>query len=231
MHRQTIPLRINLGAGARPLLAATWQNTDLTPAPGIDKVFDLDRDPWPYLDAEALDLNACHVLEHLRNPEHFFREAARVLRPGGHFLIRVPSANSDRAMGDMTHIRPWFWDSFSALIPGRALETFNLQATNVGSWTFPDAFMVDEFRLIVDPAVASWRFPWIWRRWVPTLERYLRNITCEMWVRLHRLPEGLRMQMRAGEVERPQIEVRYMTMKETMNMEMHPLGCVYSKGN
>ena len=49
---------------------------------------------WP-IDTRSTDLVLCdNVIEHLPNPELFFSEAARVLRPGGHVCIRTPNVMS-----------------------------------------------------------------------------------------------------------------------------------------
>ena len=64
---------------------------------------------------------ALHVVEHLAQPEQFFAEARRVVRPGGLLVIATPNAASlgARIMGrkwigfsDPTHVslhRPSYW--------------------------------------------------------------------------------------------------------------------------
>ncbi|MBN1317049.1 MAG: class I SAM-dependent methyltransferase [Anaerolineales bacterium] len=50
----------------------------------------LDRMPFT---ASSFDLVICSwVLEHLKNPPAAFEEAARVLKPGGHFITLAPNA-------------------------------------------------------------------------------------------------------------------------------------------
>lgn len=47
--------------------------------------------PWPVADAEFDLVISRYVLEHVAEPETFFAEAARVLRPGGHFVLLTPN--------------------------------------------------------------------------------------------------------------------------------------------
>jgi len=56
------------------------------------RMFNLERDPFPYA-RDSFDLVVCcEVLEHLvENPSHLLREAHRVLRPGGRLFLTTPN--------------------------------------------------------------------------------------------------------------------------------------------
>jgi len=57
--------------------------------PYLDEFRLLEDDSWPAADNE-FDLCICDwVIEHIMNPELFFSEAARVVRPGGYLCIRT----------------------------------------------------------------------------------------------------------------------------------------------
>lgn len=62
--------------------------------------------PWP-VENETIDLIVCDfVLEHIMDPDLFFEEIYRVLKPGGYLCIRTSNRWSYFAL-------------FSALVPGR----------------------------------------------------------------------------------------------------------------
>ena len=46
---------------------------------------------WPVADSEIDLIYSDYVLEHVEDPISFFREAARVLRPGGYLCMRTPN--------------------------------------------------------------------------------------------------------------------------------------------
>jgi SAM-dependent methyltransferase len=63
--------------------------TDIQPAPWLDCVADAQR--LPFATASATNIVMVDVLHHLEFPIMFFREAARVLRPGGRVLMAEPA--------------------------------------------------------------------------------------------------------------------------------------------
>jgi SAM-dependent methyltransferase len=81
---------VELGCGAgfseRFLRAGTLELTDAEPRPWTTRV--VDAQAMPYADASVDALIANNVIHHLAYPDRFFREAIRVLRPGGHLLIQ-----------------------------------------------------------------------------------------------------------------------------------------------
>lgn len=49
---------------------------------------------WPLPDASVDFAFSLEVIEHIENPRHFFREATRILRPGGYFFLTTPNNHS-----------------------------------------------------------------------------------------------------------------------------------------
>jgi SAM-dependent methyltransferase len=58
------------------------------------QVCDLDREPLKYGSGSFEAVLLSHVLEHIRDERSFFRELARVLRPGGRLYVEVPTPAS-----------------------------------------------------------------------------------------------------------------------------------------
>jgi ubiquinone/menaquinone biosynthesis C-methylase UbiE len=59
------------------------------------------------VDSNDLDGIMCaHLMEHIEEPEHVFLEFARVLRPGGVLIVRVPPFDAS-FYDDWTHVRPY----------------------------------------------------------------------------------------------------------------------------
>jgi SAM-dependent methyltransferase len=62
--------------------------------PNVDEFRRIEKDLWPVSDGEA-DLCVCdNVLEHVPDPDTFFTECHRVLKPGGYLCIRTPNRMS-----------------------------------------------------------------------------------------------------------------------------------------
>lgn len=60
--------------------------------PFLDEFRLIEGDRWPVEDA-AIDVAVCdHVLEHIGQPERFFAECRRTIKPGGCLCVRTPNA-------------------------------------------------------------------------------------------------------------------------------------------
>lgn len=86
--RRNGPVRLNLGCGNKPM--AGYTNCDLFPGKFVDEVFSLDE--VPYANQSVDEIHSEHSLEHLPRlrAEKALKEWARVLKPGGKILLKVP---------------------------------------------------------------------------------------------------------------------------------------------
>lgn len=76
--------------GYKNIECLDWEN-DMTHTLIRPKIADLSRDEFPYKD-NIFDLAVSWGrVEHLENLRHFFKETARVIKPGGYFIFSIPN--------------------------------------------------------------------------------------------------------------------------------------------
>lgn len=192
------PLKLNVGCGRNTM--PDFLNCDLDPAPHVDRAFDLQKE-WPFEDDSAGVVYASHVLEHLTDPFTFMRQAHRVLMPGGQMTIRVPYGNHRSAWWDLTHVRPWFAESFCMFQHGHAACTGNPQ--HLG-WQWPFAIHCADLRIAGNfrgQLQRGWKFWRPSRKDVLNLGRSLTEFCEEMWVYLSPLKSAEAIE--AYQVQRP----------------------------
>ena len=75
----------------------------------IRKNVNLENDVWPYEDDTFDVIYTKSLMEHLRGPDKFLKEARRVLKPGGKILSLIPDweSNYKTYFDDFTHRTPF----------------------------------------------------------------------------------------------------------------------------
>lgn len=74
--------------------AIDYMQPDELPEDIVFKKVDLNEEPIPF-EQDTFDLVlAVHIIEHLKDPLHFFQECLRVLKPGGKIYLETPSERS-----------------------------------------------------------------------------------------------------------------------------------------
>lgn len=98
------PLKLDLGCGANK--REGFEGVDIAKIPGVNKVFDLRKTPWPWKDKSVNEIYCSQFFEHLTAPERikFMEECYRILEPNGKLQIIVPVG--DRMFQDPTHQWP-----------------------------------------------------------------------------------------------------------------------------
>lgn len=99
-------LKIDLGCGKNK--KPGFVGADCIAFDGVDHLFDIGTQTWPWEDGSVDEAHASHFVEHLTATQrvHFYNELWRVLKPGAQATIIVPHWGSNRAYGDPTHQWP-----------------------------------------------------------------------------------------------------------------------------
>lgn len=172
---------LNVGCGTTPFVSEQWINTDITPAPHVNMVFDCGS-KWPIETASIGNIYASHVVEHLDNPIVFFNEALRCMVEDGSLLVRVPHPRHGVAFGREDHKRPIEVEFFQALTMSGA-DHRNLSYNDKPPMFFPYFFIhcVDKKTIF-----AKWWMPKFITRFAAT---HLVNVCSELWVWLRPFPK------------------------------------------
>lgn len=99
-------LKLNLGSGQRP--KEGFVNVDIADIPGVDKVVDLLKFPWPFKDESAEYIYSAHFFEHIPKAlrPKFMDEIWRILVMKGKCEFIYPYWSSSRSVQDPTHEWP-----------------------------------------------------------------------------------------------------------------------------
>jgi len=105
------PIKLDIGCG--PNKKAGFHGVDQYAMPGVDSVFRIGGDKWPFADSSVDEAHSSHFLEHLTNLNgkwervHFFNELHRVMIAGAKATLIFPHWASNRFYGDPTHCEPF----------------------------------------------------------------------------------------------------------------------------
>lgn len=87
-----VTLEIGGGSGNLKTFLDKVVSTDLIPAPWLDAAADAQK--LPFADDVFSNVLAIDVLHHIERPVRFFREAERVLQPGGRVVLLEPGIST-----------------------------------------------------------------------------------------------------------------------------------------
>lgn len=93
--------RLNFGCGKD--IKKDYVNVDITKFNGVDKTFNFNIFPYPFIENEFDEIYSDNVLEHLDDLTAVMKELHRITRPGGVIRAIVPYYNCYGAYNDITH--------------------------------------------------------------------------------------------------------------------------------
>jgi SAM-dependent methyltransferase len=102
--------KLNLGCGRD--IREDYINLDFERYNGIDVIHDLNKFPYPFKDNTFEEILAMNIMEHLNDPNKFIKELWRMGKNNCRIRINVPHFSSRCAWIDLTHKRPFSFDSF-----------------------------------------------------------------------------------------------------------------------
>jgi SAM-dependent methyltransferase len=102
--------KLNLGCGTN--IRKGYVNLDCVKAPGIDKVYDIEKFPWPFKNNEFDEILCSHILEHVSDLSRTMKEINRISKPGARVKIRAPHFSCGVSYRDPTHKRLFSYFTF-----------------------------------------------------------------------------------------------------------------------
>lgn len=103
--------KLNLGCGRD--IRKEYINVDFEKFSGVDKVYDLNKVPYPFRENQFEEVVMKCILEHLENPFLVMKEIHRISKQGARVSIRVPHFSSNNVWGDIQHKRGFSSQTFS----------------------------------------------------------------------------------------------------------------------
>src|SRR5580692_8079300 len=97
-------MTLDIGCGKRKIEADSI-GIDASADSAADKVWNLDRYPWPLDDGQFSRIHMSHVIEHLEDPMRAMAEVYRVAADGADVFIATPHFSSHNSYIDPTHKR------------------------------------------------------------------------------------------------------------------------------
>jgi len=114
--------KLNFGCGRD--IKKGFLNVDIKNLPGIDKVFDFNKFPYPIKDNTFDYILAKHVLEHMEDWVRCMEELHRISKPNAIVEIHVPHFASVSAYMDPTHRRCFSVLSFQYFEKGHEYDYY-----------------------------------------------------------------------------------------------------------
>lgn len=185
------PLKLNLGCGKSRM--GGFINCDLEKSENTDLEFDL-QERWPFRKETVSEIYCSHTLEHIQNHMKFFEEAYRVMKPFGTMVLRMPHGMSSTSMADVTHLRPWYPESFTCFQPG--YDVCSRGNHYEYSPTRPYFWCVESFLVVTPTIYKAFKIPFIGKKLAKFMAEHLTNFIIEFWVVLQKTTHDSKLEGR-----------------------------------
>lgn len=106
-------MKLNLGCGSD--IRPDYLNVDIFPYDASVKIVDVEK-PLPFEDNQFEEILAQDILEHVTDLCSVMKELARVLKPNGRLVIRVPHFTFRNVHIDPTHKRGCSYRTFEFFV-------------------------------------------------------------------------------------------------------------------
>lgn len=103
--------KINLGCGKD--IRKNYLNVDFESFPGVDKIYNLNKIPYPFKANSFSLVLMRNILEHLNDSYAIMLEIYRISKPNAVVHIRVPHFSSNNTWEDLQHKRGYGLGSFT----------------------------------------------------------------------------------------------------------------------
>ncbi len=107
MRIRGLGLNVGCGGGTYPFyepIIPLDVNLDIEPIRGIPNFIRADAERLPFRSHIFEVIFASHIIEHLRNPSNFLKEAYRTMKRKGMIYIAIPNFLSKNARADPSHL-------------------------------------------------------------------------------------------------------------------------------
>jgi len=121
--------KLNVGCGKD--IKKGFVNLDSVKLPGVDKVHNLEKYPWPFKDSEFDEVYCDNVLEHLSSIIRPMEEIWRISKKRAKIVIKVPIYPSIWAFTDPTHKSVFTYITFNYFRPNDGLNYYSKARFNI----------------------------------------------------------------------------------------------------
>jgi predicted SAM-dependent methyltransferase len=148
--------KLNLGSGKD--IKQGYINLDFEKYKGIDVIHNLDNFPYPFKDNTFEEILALNIMEHLNNPDGFIKELWRIGKNNCKIKINVPHFTSRCTWIDLTHKRPFSFDSLKYYSEKKE-DVYSLITNNNVSFKVEFKPVMNRFNRFIGIGLLAKRFP------------------------------------------------------------------------